>query len=64
VDAKNIFNHPIASYGQFNSGVRIVVPQDPFMSLNPDLFGSDYDIGYFDRKVGNRTFQAKIRFDF
>ncbi len=69
VDAKNIFNHPMASYGQFNSGVRIVVPGDAWMNMNPTFDMStftmaDWNIGYFDRKVGNRTFQAKIRLDF
>jgi len=59
VDATNIFNHPQASFGSFASGVRIIVPNPPDVGIN-----SANPFGYLDNKVGTRTFQATLRFDF
>jgi hypothetical protein len=58
-DITNIFNHPIASGTIQNSGVRIVVPNAPSMSINGAT-----PIGQYNYKVGGRTFQAMARFDF
>jgi len=72
IDATNVFNHPFPSNGVFtSSGSRVAAPGDffgnyPLMTmdwLNPLLYGT-HNAGYLDNKVGARTFQAKLRFDF
>jgi len=72
IDATNVFNHPFPSNGNFgSSGSRTVAPGDfagnissmDLSWLNPILYGNR-SAGYLDSKVGSRTFQAKVRFDF
>jgi hypothetical protein len=60
VDATNIFNHPLPSFGSTPSGVRIVVPNPPSVNIN-DLLNP---FGYINNKVGTRTFQLTGRFNF
>ena len=71
VDATNIFNHPFPSNGVFTSaGSRTAAPGDfsgnytvmDVSWLNGLLYNRN--AGYLDNKVGARTFQAKVRFDF
>jgi hypothetical protein len=69
VDASNVFNHPMPSYGSGVQGVRIRVPSAPLTNIGKTMdystFASrNYPFGYLDSKVGNRSFQARIRFDF
>src|SRR5512135_799491 len=70
MDATNIFNHAQPSAGAYQSGVvRTRVPGAPAATMNMyyDLTDSTYTyrpLGYMSSKVGSRTFQAKIRFDF
>jgi len=73
IDASNVFNHPLPSNGTFGSaGSRTVAPTDfggnyTLMDLSGGLFGNGFNnraMGYLDSKVGARTFQAKLRFDF
>jgi hypothetical protein len=59
LDATNIFNHPQASNGQFNSGVRIITAMPPATDIN-----SSTTFGQFDRKVGTRTYQLTGRLSF
>ncbi len=70
IDATNIFNHAQPTAGAYQSGVvRTRVPGAPAATM-----GSYYDytdgtytyrpLGYMSSKVGSRTFQAKLRFDF
>ena len=70
MDATNIFNHGQPTAGASQSGVvRTRVPGPPAATM-----GSYYDatdgsfaqrpLGYLSSKVGARTFQAKVRFDF
>ncbi len=70
IDAANIFNHAQPTAGAYQSGVvRTRVPGAPAATM-----GSYYDytdgsytyrpLGYLSSKVGSRTFQAKLRFDF
>jgi hypothetical protein len=59
IDATNIFNHPTPSNGYTTVSTRSAIAANPDMSLagtNP--------LGYLNNKVGNRNFQAKLRFDF
>jgi hypothetical protein len=58
MDATNIFNHPLASGTLGSSGTRIVFPTSPAVSINSGTFGA------FTYKVGGRTFQFMMRFDF
>jgi hypothetical protein len=56
LDANNILNHPVASFGSFGSGMRIIVAQPPVVDIN-----SANPFGYLDNKVGTRTFQLTGR---
>jgi hypothetical protein len=64
LDAANIFNHPFASGTTAASptggvsGTRIVFPLSPNTSINSGTFGA------FPIKVGGRTFQFMVRYDF
>jgi hypothetical protein len=60
VDANNILNHPVASYGSFGSGMRIIVAQAPIVNIND----ATNPFGYLNNKVGTRTFQITARVDF
>jgi len=70
VDATNIFNHQQPTAGSWQSGtVRVRVPGAPAASLAGSFDFATFSfinrpLGYLDAKVGARTFQAKIRFDF
>jgi hypothetical protein len=65
VDANNIFNHPEPSGNPFNSGTRYQVSRPPSVSIAPGtFFVPAQEFGYLSSKVGNRTFQARIRFAF
>jgi len=64
IDASNVFNHPTPSLGYSVVTSRISIANPPSYTLNPQADGTDYPFGYIDNKVGNRSFQAKIRFDF
>lgn len=59
VDATNVFNHPTPSLGYALVSTRNYIANNPDMSLNT----SD-PFGLLNNKVGNRTFQCKVRFDF
>lgn len=59
LDANNILNHPVASYGSFGSGMRIIVAQPPVVDIN-----SSNPFGYLDNKVGTRVFQITARLSF
>jgi hypothetical protein len=61
-DIANIFNHPMASGVSTTSG-RVQNETPPIMSINPTN-GVSYNLGYYSEKVGGRTFQAMLRFDF
>ena len=60
-DFSNIFNHPMAAgdaaFG--NTSGRVENAGPPIMSIN-----SSFRLGYYNRKMGRRTFQATLRFDF
>jgi hypothetical protein len=58
VDMSNILNHPLASGTLGSSGTRIVFPTAPTTGMNGGVFGS------MPYKVGGRTFQVMMRFDF
>jgi Ca-activated chloride channel homolog len=70
IDATNVFNHGQPSAGAWQSGVvRVRVPGAPVASMGyySDATDSTYAQrapGYLSSKVGARTWQAKIRFDF
>jgi hypothetical protein len=72
VDATNVWNHAQPTRGRFSSsGSRTVAPGDFSGNITmgnltaTSIFDSArYPMGYLDSKVGARTFQAKIRFDF
>jgi len=57
-DFSNIFNHPMASGPSSTSG-RVQNATPPSMSIN-----STTPLGYYSEKIGSRTFQAMVRFDF
>jgi hypothetical protein len=59
IDATNVFNHPTPSFGSSMVSTKTYIANNPDMSLS-----STNPFGYIDNKVGNRNFQAKIRFDF
>ncbi len=59
-DFTNIFNHPFASGAPGASGTRILYPTPPSMNIN----SSSLALGLYDYKVGTRTFQMMLRFDF
>ena len=58
VDISNIFNHPFASGTPGEAG-RIQFPTNPSMSINGGA-----PLGQYTHKVGTRTLQAMLRFDF
>jgi hypothetical protein len=58
LDATNIFDHPLASGTLGSSGTRIVFPTPPAININSGTFGA------FTYKVGGRTFQFLMRYDF
>jgi hypothetical protein len=60
LDANNIFNHPVPSYGSFASGMRIIVAQPPAVNIND----ATVPFGVLDNKVGTRTFQITARVNF
>jgi hypothetical protein len=64
VDSTNVFNHATPSYGISTVTSKSYMANPPYLTMNPDAFGNNPAFGYIDNKVGNRTFQAKIRFDF
>jgi Ca-activated chloride channel homolog len=70
IDATNVFNHGQPSAGAWQSGVvRVRVPGAPVASMGyySDATDGTYAQrapGYLSSKVGARTWQAKIRFDF
>lgn len=71
IDATNVFNHAQPTRGSFGSaGSRTVAPGDFFGNITVGSTGHSYwyapaqPLGYLDSKVGARTFQAKLRFDF
>jgi hypothetical protein len=70
IDATNVFNHPFPSNGMLTlSGSRVAAPGDiwgnfPLMDLSWQNGFNMRNMGYLNSKVGARTFQAKIRFDF
>jgi hypothetical protein len=59
-DFTNIFNHPFASGTPGTSGTRITFPTAPSMDIN----SATKALGLYDYKVGGRTFQMMMRFDF
>jgi len=59
LDANNILNHPVPSYGSFSSGISIIVAQPPVVNIN-----SANPFGYLDNKVGTRTFRITGRLNF
>jgi hypothetical protein len=59
-DFTNIFNHPFASGTPGASGTRITFPTAPSMDIN----SSTKALGLYDYKVGGRTFQMMMRFNF
>jgi hypothetical protein len=58
VDISNIFNHPMVSGSPATAG-RLQVPTAPAMNINGAA-----PIGQYTYKVGGRTVQAMLRFDF
>jgi len=58
LDATNLFNKVFASGGLGGTGTRIVFPTSPSTSINSSNFGQ------MPFKVGGRTFQMMLRFDF
>ena len=64
IDATNVFNHPTPSYGIGTVSTKSYIANPPYLTMNPDAFGIHYPFGYIDNKVGNRSFQGKVRFDF
>jgi hypothetical protein len=65
VDATNVWNHAQPTRGQFGSaGSRTVAPGDFSGNITIGSLTASRELGYLDSKVGMRTFQAKIRFDF
>ncbi len=65
-DVTNVFNYarPAGSMVA-NAGTRYRTGTPPVMSIAPGTFFSPaQDFGYLGSKVGNRTFQAKVRFAF
>ncbi len=60
VDATNIFNHAQPSQTVNSASTRIYFANLPALSIN----GNTTPFGYLGTKVGSRTFQAKIRFNF
>jgi hypothetical protein len=70
VDATNIFNHAQPSANAWQSGVvRVRVPGAPAATMGYFFDFTDFSYayrspGYLSSKVGSRTFQAKLRFDF
>lgn len=59
VDATNIFNHPQPAGSVGTASTRISFANPPDLGIN-----TSNPFGYFGTKVGQRTFQARIRFSF
>jgi hypothetical protein len=65
VDATNVWNHAQPTRGQFGSaGSRQVAPGDFSGNITMGNLTTSREMGWLDSRVGMRTFQAKIRFDF
>jgi hypothetical protein len=65
VDATNVWNHAQPTRGQFGSaGSRQVAPGDFSGNITMGNLTASREMGWLDSRVGMRTFQAKIRFDF
>jgi hypothetical protein len=60
VDSTNIFNHPQPSGAYNSASTRIIFASAPALAINT----SNPYLGNFATKVGNRVFQARIRFAF
>jgi hypothetical protein len=60
VDATNIFNHAQPSQNLNSASTRVYYANLPALSIN----GNTTAFGYLGTKVGSRTFQAKLRFNF
>jgi hypothetical protein len=60
IDAANLLNHPMASFGQWPSGVRVIdiIPPNTNINDTSNVFGLLSD------KVGTRTFQLTGRVNF
>ncbi|MBN1566716.1 MAG: TonB-dependent receptor [Acidobacteria bacterium] len=59
VDATNIFNHPQPGGSRSSASTRIYFANPPDLNIN-----SANPFGYLGTKVGSRTFQARLRFNF
>jgi hypothetical protein len=59
IDATNIFNHPQPAGSVGTASTRISFANPPVLSIN-----DANPFGYLGTKVGERTFQARIRFSF
>ncbi len=59
VDATNIFNHAQPAGSRGSASTRLYFANPPVLNIN-----SSDPFGYLGTKVGNRTFQARIRFTF
>jgi hypothetical protein len=66
VDATNIFNHAQAAYSvSIAAGARsATASQPPLVLQSAGWWETLRPLGYLDGKLGCRTFQARIRFDF
>ncbi len=65
IDATNVFNHPFPSSGVFtSSGSRTAAIGDFSGNFTIMNLSSVNDPGRLETKVGARTFQGKLRFDF
>jgi hypothetical protein len=59
VDATNIFNHAQPAGSRGTASTRLYFANPPVLDIN-----STNPFGYLGTKVGSRTFQARIRFNF
>jgi hypothetical protein len=60
VDSTNIFNHPQPSGALNSASTRIYFASAPVLATNT----TNPYLGTFATKIGNRVFQARIRFTF
>jgi hypothetical protein len=60
IDATNVLNHPMASWSEYPSGVRVIDPMPPSRNMN----ATDQVLGLLNDKVGTRTFQLTGRINF
>jgi hypothetical protein len=60
IDALNVFNHQTPSLGDALVSSRLYIANAPDFNMTT----TTYPFGFINEKVGNRNFQAKIRFDF